>query len=274
MSELKDRTAIVTGAARGIGRATAIRLAGLGASVIATDIDGEALAAVIHEITRQSGRACGIAGNLTDPDFPDQLVASALAQFGGLDVIVNNAGYTWDSVIQKTSDEQFRAMLEIHTVVPFRILRAASDWIRTSAKKEAAANPKMRKVVNVTSISGIDGNPGQVGYSTGKAAIIGLTRTLAKEWGRYGVNVNAVAFGLIDTRLTKAMDEQTAEITIGESQVKLGMTSDVREQTTKQIPLGRVGTVDEAASCILFLCSSLSDYVTGEVLICSGGLHF
>ena len=273
MIELKGRTAIVTGAARGIGRATAIRLAGYGASVVAADIDADALASVIAEIVEQGGRAHATAGNLTDPDFPDQLVRSALDQFQGLDIIVNNAGYTWDSVIQKTSDEQFHAMLEIHTVVPFRIMRAASEWIRASAKREAVENPKLRKVVNVTSISGIDGNPGQAGYSAGKAAIIGLTRTMAKEWGRYNVNVNAVAFGLIDTRLTRAMEDQAA-ITVGERQVKVGMKSDVREQVARQIPLGRVGTVDEAAGCILFLSSPLSDYVTGEVLICSGGLHF
>lgn len=271
--DLNGKTAIVTGAARGIGRTTAIRLASLGASVMVADIDGEALAAVIAEISQNGGRAHGEARNLTDPDFPDQLVASVLDKFGGLDIIVNNAGYTWDSVIQKTSDEQFRAMLEIHTVVPFRILRAASDWIRTSAKKETATNLKMRKIVNVTSISGIDGNPGQAGYSAGKAAIIGLTRTMAKEWGRYNVNVNAVAFGLIDTRLTRSMDEQEPAA-IGEFKVKVGMKSEVREQATKQIPLGRVGTVDEAAGCIVFLSSPLSDYVTGEVLICSGGLHF
>lgn len=273
MIELTGKTAIVTGAARGIGRTAAMRLAGLGASVVAADIDAEALNSVTAEIVAQGGRAQATAGNLTDPDFPDRLVRSALDEFGGLDIIVNNAGYTWDCVIQKTSDEQFRAMLEIHTVAPFRILRAASDWIRTAAKREAGANPTMRKIVNVTSISGIDGNPGQAGYSAGKAAVIGLTRTMAKEWGRYNVNVNAVAFGLIDTRLTRAMDEQAA-ITVGERQVKVGMKADVREQVTKQIPLGRVGTVDEAAGCILFLSSPLSDYVTGEVLICSGGLHF
>lgn len=270
---LSDRVAIVTGAARGIGRATALFLAQNGAKVIACDLDEGALASTITEI-QALGKEIGVAlaGNVTDPAFPNRLVQCAI-QHGGLDIVVNNAGYTWDSVIQKTTDEQFLAMLEIHTVAPFRILRAAAEWFRTSAKAEVESGRiRMRKVVNVSSLSGIDGNPGQCGYASGKAAVVGLTRTLAKEWGRYNVNVNAVAFGLMETRLTKPMDENIIEI--GERNIKVGMKEEVRQQVVTQIPLMRLGTAEEAAGAIGFLCSSLSDYVTGELLICSGGLHF
>jgi 3-oxoacyl-[acyl-carrier protein] reductase len=202
-------------------------------------------------------------------------VAKLVAEFGSLDIVVNNAGYTWDSVIQKTTDEQFQSMLDIHIVAPFRLLRAASGWIRDAAKKETATGTiVMRKVVNITSISGLDGNPGQAGYSSGKAAVVGLTKTMAKEWGRYNVNVNAVGFGLIDTLLTRPMEDAETSIAIGDRQVQVGMQSQVREQATKMIPLGRVGTPDDAAKAVFFFCSPLSDYVTGEVLVCSGGMHF
>jgi 3-oxoacyl-[acyl-carrier protein] reductase len=188
---------------------------------------------------------------------------------------VNNAGYTWDSVIQKTTDDQFQAMLDIHIVTPFRILRAASHWIRETAKKENETGARtVRKVVNITSISGIDGNPGQAGYASGKAAIIGLTKTLAKEWGRYNVTVNAVGFGLIDTRLIKPIEDQATNISIGHKQVRVGMQAQVREEVIKQIPLGRLGTPEDAANAVFFFCSPLSDYVTGEVLICGGGIRF
>jgi len=185
---------------------------------------------------------------------------------------VNNAGYTWDSVIQKTTDEQFQAMLDIHVVAPFRILRAASGWLRETAKKETAEGRRaMRKVVNITSISGTDGNAGQSGYASGKSAVIGLTRTLAKEWGRYNVNVNAVGFGLIETRLVQPL---ARPVEILGHQIALGVQPKALEAARQATPLGRLGTPDEAAGAVLFFCSPLSDYVTGEVLICGGGFHF
>jgi 3-oxoacyl-[acyl-carrier protein] reductase len=270
---LEDRIAIVTGAARGIGRATALLLAKMGAHVIASDLDEAALESVITEISDgKLGQGVPLPGDVTDPSFPNRLIQCAIDN-GGLDIVVNNAGYTWDNVIQKTTDEQFLAMLEIHAVAPFRILRASADWFRTSSKSESlAGQARMRKVVNVSSLSGVDGNPGQCGYASGKAAVIGLTRTLAKEWGRYNVNVNAVAFGLMDTRLTKRMDDDS--IKIGDRNLRVGMKDEVRQQMVSQIPLQRLGTPEEAAGAIAFLCSSLSDYITGELLTCSGGLHF
>jgi 3-oxoacyl-[acyl-carrier protein] reductase len=215
------------------------------------------------------------AGDLTQPHFPDQLVQATLDAFGSIDIIVNNAGYSWDGVIQKTTDEQFQAMLEIHLVVPFRVLRAASTYIRDTAKREIAAGKQvMRKVVNITSIAGTDGNPGQAGYSSGKAGVLGLTRTLAKEWGRYNVNVNAVGFGLIETRLTQVLSDKESSIEMRGHSIRVGVQAEMLESVKTACPLGRLGTPAEAANAVLFFCSPLSDYVTGEVLICGGGFHF
>ena len=216
-----------------------------------------------------------VRGDLTDPSTPDAVVRATLDAFGAIDIIVNNAGYSWDNVIQKTTDEQFMAMLEIHLVTPFRLLRAASTFIREAAKREIAAGQRvMRKVVNITSIAGTDGNPGQAGYSSGKAGVIGLTKTLAKEWGRYNVNVNAVGFGLIQTRLVQDLNAPDAKMEMHGHQIRLGVQPTLLESVKGACPLGRLGTPEEAAGAVLFFCSPLSDYVTGEVLICGGGLHF
>jgi 3-oxoacyl-[acyl-carrier protein] reductase len=271
---LKGKTALVTGAGRGIGRAIAKRLVGAGARVMINDLD-EAMLLESEAELAQPGRVSHITGDLTDPAIPDLIVQATLAEFDSLDIIVNNAGYSWDNVIQKTTDEQFQAMLEIHLVTPFRLLRAASSFIRESAKREIAASLRvMRKVVNITSIAGTDGNPGQVGYSAGKAGIIGLTKTLAKEWGRYNVNVNAVGFGLIETRLVQPLTDAAANMEMHGHQIRLGVQPSLLDSVKNACPLGRLGTPDEAAGAVLFFCSPLSDYVTGEVLICGGGLHF
>jgi 3-oxoacyl-[acyl-carrier protein] reductase len=273
---LARKSALVTGAGRGIGRAIAQLLSSAGASVLLVDIDESALQETRAVLAAASpSPVATYAGDLTAPGFPESVIAHHLEQFGSLDILVNNAGYTWDNVIQKTTDEQFQAMLDIHIVAPFRLLRAASAWLRETAKKETAAGSTItRKVVNITSISGLDGNPGQSGYSSGKAAVVGLTKTLAKEWGRYNVTVNAVGFGLIDTRLIQSLDEPDANIAIGERQVRVGVQPQVREQAARLIPLGRLGTPEDAANAVFFFCSPLSDYVTGEVLVCSGGIHF
>jgi 3-oxoacyl-[acyl-carrier protein] reductase len=272
---LNGKAALVTGAGRGIGLAIAKILAEAGASVLLVDIDQAALGAAQTSLAASTGTIATLASDLTAVGAAEAMIAKMLSAFGAIDIIVNNAGYTWDNVIQKTTDEQFQAMLDIHIVAPFRILRAASKWIRETAKKETeAGTPVMRKVVNITSIAGLDGNPGQAGYSSGKAAVVGLTKTMAKEWGRYNVNVNAVGFGLIDTRLTKPMNDAETSIAIGGRQVQVGMQAQVREQAAKYIPLGRVGTPEDAAGAVFFFCSPLSDYVTAETLVCGGGLHF
>ncbi len=272
---LAGKTALVTGAGRGIGRAIANKLATSGAAVMVNDLDDSALCETRCALRNAGYRVERLLGDLVEPSFPDQLVQATLSAFGSIDIIVNNAGYSWDNVIQKTSDEQFQAMLEIHLVVPFRVLRAASSYIRETAKKEIAAGKHvMRKVVNITSIAGTDGNAGQSGYSAGKAGVIGLTRTLAKEWGRYNVNVNAVGFGLIETRLVQPLTSGQSEIEMQGHKIQIGVQQSMLDSIRNRCPLGRLGTPEDAAGAVLFFCSPLSDYVTGEVLICGGGFHF
>jgi len=271
---LEGRTALVTGSARGIGKAIAKRLLNFGANVMLNDLDEAALLAAKADLAHP-GRISHFSGDITDPATPTAVVEATLNAFGGIDIIVNNAGYTWDTVIQKTSDEQFQAMLDIHLVAPFRVLRAASEYIRSAAKREAARDQRvMRKVVNITSIAGTDGNPGQSGYGSAKAGVIGLTKTLAKEWGRYNVNVNAVGFGLIETRLITPTSPADSSLHMRGAEIKIGVPTAALDALKERCPLGRLGTPEEAANAVLFFCSPLSDYVTGEVLICGGGLHF
>jgi 3-oxoacyl-[acyl-carrier protein] reductase len=270
---LLGKTAIVTGGGRGIGRAIVQLLSSAGANVLASDLDQDALNQT-QSLVGHSNPLASISGDLSDPSFPRQIVDAALERFHSIDIIVNCAGFSWDSVIQKTSDEQFLAMLDIHIVAPFRLLRAASNHLRETAKKEIASGQRvMRKVVNITSISGTDGNAGQSGYGAGKAGVIGLTKTLAKEWGRYNINVNAVGFGLIQTRMTQPLNPD-GKISVGGKNISIGVQPALLESATASCPLGRLGTAEEAAGAVLFFCSPLSDYVTGEVLICSGGYHF
>ena len=272
---LEGKCALVTGSGRGIGQAIAMQLARTGASVMINDLEEGVARATAEQVRDGGGRAEHLSGDVTTPAFPRELVNATIEKFGGLDIIVNNAGYTWDSVIQKMPDEQFQAMLDIHLVAPFRILRAASHFIREAAKKEAAEGRRvMRKVVNITSISGTDGNPGQAGYSSGKAGVIGLTKTLAKEWGRYNVNVNSVGFGLIETRLVQPITTDAPNVNILGRDIRFGVQQKLLDAVKSACPLGRLGTPEEAAGAVMFFCSPLSDYVTAEVLICSGGLHF
>jgi len=270
---LDGKAAIVTGGGRGIGRAIVRLLSSAGAKVLASDLDKDALEET-KLLVQNRNLIASIHGDLTAPSFPQQIVDAALDNFHSIDIIVNCAGFSWDNVIQKTSDEQFLAMLDIHVVAPFRLLRAASSYLREAAKRETAAGQRvMRKVVNITSISATDGNAGQAGYGAGKAGVIGLTKTLAKEWGRYNINVNAVGFGLIQTRMTQPLKPE-AKISVGGKDIAIGVQPAMLESATASCPLGRLGTAEEAAGAVLFFCSPLSDYVTGEVLTCSGGFHF
>jgi 3-oxoacyl-[acyl-carrier protein] reductase len=270
MFSLASKAALVTGAGRGIGRAIARQLAAAGASVMLNDLDRGPL----EEAQSTVAGSRILAGDMTDPAFPQRLVDRTVEELGGLDIIVNNAGYTWDGVIQKTTDEQFQAMLDIHIVAPFRILRAAAPYIRDTAKREAAEGRRVhRKVVNITSIAATDGGAGQAGYSSGKAAVIGLTRTMAKEWGRYSVNVNAVGFGLIGTRLIQPLTAES-KIEVKGHEIRVGVQQAILERVIEGSPLGRAGTVEEAAGAVMFFCSPWSDFVTGEVLMCTGGMRF
>ncbi len=271
--KLDGKTAIVTGAGRGIGRAIALKLAAEGAAILVNDLDPGPAKETVDLIDQAHGMALAVPGSVTEPGFTDELVQAALDGFGGFDIIVNNAGYTWDSVIQKTSDEQWQAMLDIHLTAPFRVLRSAAPYLRETAKAEAAAGrPVVRKVVNVSSIAGTGGNVGQSGYAAGKAGVIGLTKTLAKEWGRSQVTVNAVAFGLIKTRLTEAPAGGEATIRIGERDIKVGIGAELLEAMESGIPLGRGGTPQDAANAVYLFCIPESDYITGQVVVAGGGL--
>jgi 3-oxoacyl-[acyl-carrier protein] reductase len=270
---LLGKTAIVTGGGRGIGRATIQRLVSAGANVLASDLDLGALQETQASVSHPE-RVAITSGDLMEAVVAQQVVDAALETFHAIDIVVNCAGFSWDSVIQKTSDEQFVAMLNIHVLASFRVLRAASDHLRATAKREIAEGRRvMRKVVNITSISGTDGNPGQAAYAAGKAGVIGLTKTLAKEWGRYNINVNAVGFGLIETRMTQPL-KPGEKINVAGKEVPIGVQPAMLDSIAASCPLGRMGTPEEAAGAVFFFCSPLSDYVTGEVLICSGGFHF
>ena len=273
MSKLAGKIALVSGSGRGIGRAIALKLASEGAKVVVNDLDDAPANEVVAEIRAAGGEAIAYNGDVTAPDFGDRFVAAAMETYGGLDIIVNNAGYTWDSTIQKMTDAQFQAMVDVHMMAPFRILRAAAEPIRLLAKREKAEGRSVhRKVVNISSIAGLYGNAGQVNYSAAKAAIVGMTHTLAKEWGRYGVNVNCVAFGMIETRLTQAIDTEQATIEVGGQELKVGIQKSLIATFNALIPLGRAGTPEEAAGAVYLLCIPESDYISGQVVVAGGGL--
>lgn len=273
MTKLAGKSAIVTGSGRGIGREVALKLASEGARVVVNDLDAEPAHEVVELIKTQGGEAVACVGSVTAPDFAERLVGTAVKCFQGIDILVNNAGYTWDNVIQKMTDEQWYAIIDCHLTAPFRILRAAYPVISAAAKEEAAEGREVfRKIVNISSVSA-GGNVGQANYSTAKAGILGMTKTLAKEWGRLKVNVNAVAFGHIETRLTVPFaGKENATVNIEGREIKVGISEALVEQSKKMIPLGRPGTAVEAAGSVYMFCQPESNYVTGQVLICGGGI--
>jgi 3-oxoacyl-[acyl-carrier protein] reductase len=268
MGVLDDKVAIVTGSARGIGRATAELLSSQGAKVLINDLDADVAEQTAGEI---AGDTVVYGGDLTADGAADELVKTAIDAFGKIDIIVNNAGYTLDAPIHKMSDDWWEKMLAIHVTVPFKVIRAAAPHLREPAKAERERGEEVfRKIVNVSSISGTMGNAGQANYSAGKSAVVGLTKTLAKEWGQFKINVNAIAFGWIETRLTAPkVDENVMEI--GGEKVQLGIPEQARGMAGFLIPLGRPGTPEEAAGGVFFLCSPWSNYVHGQVLNVTGG---
>jgi 3-oxoacyl-[acyl-carrier protein] reductase len=268
MAILDGKVAIVTGSARGIGRATAELLTGQGARVLINDLDADVAEQTSSEI---SGDTLVFGGDLTKPGACDELVAKVIDEWGQVDILINNAGYTIDAPIHKMSDENFQRMIDIHNVVPFRMCRAVAPHMREPAKRERAEGVEVfRKIVNVSSISGTMGNAGQANYSSGKSGVVGLTKTLAKEWGQFKINVNAVAFGFIETRLTANKEESNTMEIDGET-VQLGIPSQMRELAPNLIPLGRPGTPGEAAGGIFLLCTPWANYITGQVLGITGG---
>ncbi|CAM3636934.1 SDR family NAD(P)-dependent oxidoreductase [Tsukamurella ocularis] len=265
MGNLNGRVALVSGSGRGIGREVALKLAREGAAVVVNDLDPEPARRTEQDIIAAGGRAASCVGSVAEDGFAERFVATAVDSFGGLDIIVNNAGYTWDSVIQKMTDEQWDTILDVNLKAPFRILRAALPYIK--------ANPTEyhRKVVNISSVSGVYGTAGQANYGAAKAGVIGLTKTLAKEWGRYKVNVNAVAFGLIITRMTEVTADANAQLTIDGRDIRVGVNPDRMAMASKTIPFGRGGTPAEAAGAVYLLCTPEADYVNSQCLVVDAG---
>ncbi len=272
MKVLNGKVALVSGSGRGIGKAIALKLAGAGAHIVVNDLDADVAQATANEIVALGVRAVVCVGDVTAPTFGETFVAAAVDAFGTIDIIINNAGYAWDSVVQKTTDEQWAAMIEVHLSAPFRILRAAQPVIAAAAKAEMADGglATRRTVVNISSVAGLGGNPGQAGYAAGKAGIVGLTRTLMKEWGRYNVTVNAVAFGAIMTRMT-AVEAGKSTITMKGREIKAGVSQEILEAMERGIPLGRAGTPEEAAGAVYLMCLPEADYITGQVIVAGGG---
>jgi 3-oxoacyl-[acyl-carrier protein] reductase len=268
MGLLDGKSAIVTGSARGIGRATAELFVSEGAKVLINDIDGDVAEQAASEI---QGETATFSGDLTEEGVPDKMVETAVDAFGQVDIVVNNAGYTWDGVVHRMTDEQFQAMLDIHTIVPFRVIRALAPSWREAAKSERDQGQEVfRKIINITSISGTMGNAGQANYSAAKAGVTGLTKTIAKEWGQFKINSNAVAFGFVETRLTQAKEKGEKMESHGE-EIDLGIPEQLRAMASMTIPLGRPAQPEEAAGPVLFLASQLSNYIHGQVINVTGG---
>lgn len=272
MHLLEGKVAIITGSGRGIGAEAAALFAEHGAKVVITDIDPAPAEATAQRIREAGGQALAIAGDVTKDADIEELIGQTVHSFGQIDVLVNNAGFTWDGMIHKMSDDQWDAMLAIHLTAPFKIIRAAIPYMREIAKQELAHDgiAKPRKIINVSSTTGTRGAVGQANYSAGKSGVIGLTKTLAKEWGPFNIQVNAVAFGYIDTRLTR-VKESGERMAQGESEIALGIPEKVRDGLIANIPMGRPGTVAEAAGPLLFFASPLSNYISGQVLEIAGG---
>lgn len=272
MKILDGKVALVSGSGRGIGKAIALKLAGAGANIVVNDLDAEVAQATADEIDALGVRAVVCVGDVTAPTFGETFVAAAVDAFGTIDIIINNAGYAWDSVVQKTTDEQWAAMIEVHLSAPFRILRAAQPVIAAAAKVEIAEGGRAtrRTIVNISSVAGLGGNAGQAGYAAGKAGIVGLTKTLMKEWGRYNVTVNAVAFGAIMTRMT-AGEAGKSTITMKGKEIKAGVSQEILDAMERGIPLGRAGTPEEAAGAVYLMCLPEADYITGQVIVAGGG---
>ena len=276
MAKLDGKVAIVSGSGRGIGRAIALKLAGEGARVVINDLDVEPANETAASIKELGSEAVVCAGDVTEADFGDRFVGAAVESFGRLDIVVNNAGFTWDRTAQNMTDEQWDDVLAVHLKAPFRVARAAIQYLRPviKAEQEVGSAP-CRKVVNISSISGMYGNIGQINYSSAKAGLIGLTRTLAKEWGRYNITVNCVAFGFIKTRMTQPITKdqgQPTTVNVGGRELPVGIQPEMIAQMEAMIPLGRAGSPEDAAGAVYLFCVPESDFISGQVVLASGGL--
>lgn len=269
---LDGQVAIVTGSGRGIGAATAKLFAAQGAKVVVSDLDEAPAQETLDAITAAGGEGMVCAGSVTDPAFPDRIMEATIAAYGKLNILVNNAGFTWDGMLHKMTDEQWQAIIDVHATAPFRLIRAATPYMREAAKAEIAetGQAEPRAIVNISSTSGLHGNAGQANYAMAKMGIVGLTKTVAKEWGQFNVRCNAVAFGMIETRMIAAK-EQGETFKHGDKDIPMGIPENLRGMMTMMVPLGRTGRPEEAAGGILMLASPYASYVTGHCLEVTGG---
>ena len=270
---LQNKVALITGSGRGIGKALAFKLASEGAKIVINDLDEAPAQETVAEIKAAGGEAIAFVGSVTAEGFAENFIAAAVEAFGTPDILVNNAGYTWDSLLHKAEDKQFDAMYDIHLKAPFQLNRAFTKAVTSAAKNEAEAGIEVfRKIINISSIAGEYGNIGQVNYSSMKSALNGMTKTLSKELGRLKINVNCVAFGVVETRLTQATDVKKTIVVDG-NEVGVGIPEKVSEGFARMIPLGRSGTAEEAANGIYLFCTPESNYISGQTVVVGGGLR-
>jgi 3-oxoacyl-[acyl-carrier protein] reductase len=258
MTDLSGKLALVTGASGGIGAAIARSLHGAGATMVLSGTREPALQALRDSLGE---RAHVAVANLAEPDSADALVAAAEA-IGPLEILVNNAGLTRDGLALRMKDADWQQVLDVDLSAPFRLARAS---LRGMLKRRSG------RIVSIASIVGVTGNAGQANYAAAKAGINGLTKAMAKEWGRYKVNVNSVAFGLIMTRLTQPLTSGEASVEIQGRTIAVGVQPDRLKAAEATIPLGRGGTPEEAAGAVYMFCIPESNYVSGQVLVCGGG---
>ncbi|KAJ5243276.1 secondary metabolism biosynthetic enzyme [Penicillium citrinum] len=263
---LDGQPVLTSGTYEGIGRATALVLARRGAKVAINDLDREKAEKLAKEIRSFQGEAEVFCGNVLEEAFPQLLVSSVLQKWGKINCLINNAGFCHDSAIHKMDDGKFDIIMKIHNYVPFRMVRALSGhWM------DPVNRPMPKVIVNVSSTSGLHGSMGQINYATAKAGVLGLTKTIAAEWGRFNVRANAVAYGWIDTRITRP-PTKSETLEVGGQAIRLGIPENAKKwRDVSDIPLGRPGSADEAARVILFLASPLSSYMTGTCIECTGG---
>ena len=275
---LRGRTAIITGAGRGVGQAAARLFGREGARLVVNDLDAGEAEATAKLVRDEGGEAVVVGGSVVDLALPDKLIGAALESYGGLDVLVNNAGFLYDGMLHKMDDAQFEAILDCHVSAPFRLIRAAAPHMRDAAKAEVEKEgvARDRAIVNVSSTTGLHGAVGQANYAAAKAGILGLTKTVAKEWGPLGVRCNAVAFGMIDTRMTNAFTDD-ATVTVGGATVPQGLPKHLAKMWNSDefvrmaVPLARKGKAEEAAGAMAFLASPMASYITGHTLEVTGG---